>query len=59
MCFHKYHKKLDQRRFNDKDTVGTAVLEVVITSSPLLTPTAIKASFIASVPLPTPTPYLL
>ena len=39
-------------------TVGTAVLEVVKTSSPIPTSKAFKAIVIASVQLPTPIPYL-
>ena len=38
------------------DTVGMAVFEVVITSSPGLMPSARSASTSASVPLQTPTP---
>ena len=39
-------------------TVGTAVLEAVITSSPTPIPHAFNAIVIASVQLPTPIPYL-
>ena len=39
------------------DTVGMAVFEVVITSSPGCMSSARNASTSASVPLPTPTPW--
>jgi hypothetical protein len=39
------------------DTVGMAVFEVVITSSPAFTSRAWRASTRASVPLLTPTPW--
>ena len=41
------------------DTVGIAVFETVITSSPFLTPMAFKAIIKASVPLETPTEYFV
>ena len=40
------------------DTVGIAVFETVITSSPCPIPSPSSAIKIASVPLPTETPYL-
>ena len=39
------------------DTVGIAVFETVITSSPFLIPMALKAIIKASVPLATAVPY--